>query len=311
MAISEKISERLYKQGYRIVGNHSAVKVCTWSKKALLDKGNCYKEQFYGIKSHQCVQMAPALHVCTHRCEFCWRDIEFTNADWIGEVDEPKAIVHGCIEEHRKFLVGLKGNENTNMGKFGEAYDPKHFAISLSGEPTFYPRLGELIDEVHRKEMTSFLVTNGTNPEALRKLIGEHEPTQLYITLPAPNPEVYAKVCAPLVEGTWEKILESLSLMKEFKCRRAIRLTLAKDLNMVNPEEYAELMKTIDADFFEIKAYMHVGYSINRLRIESMPRHHEVKEFAEKLAELTGLKILDEKEESRVVLLGKEKVNIR
>jgi len=38
--------------------------------------------------------------------------------------------------------------------------------------------------------MTAFLVTNGTNPEA----IGEVRPTQLYISLNAPNEETYRRV---------------------------------------------------------------------------------------------------------------------
>ena len=71
--------------------------------------------------------------------------------------------------------------------------NPKHFAFSLSGEPTFYPRLPELIDELKKRNITSFLVTNGTNPEMLKKLI-EHPPTQLYLTLPAPDEETYKKV---------------------------------------------------------------------------------------------------------------------
>ena len=38
-----------------------------------------------------------------------------------------------------------------------------------------------------------------------------------------------------------------------------------------------------------------------------MPSHEETMEFSKKLAKLTGLKLLDEKKESRVVLLGKDK----
>ena len=39
-----------------------------------------------------------------------------------------------------------------------------------------------------------------------------------------------------------------------------------------------------------------------------MPRHHEIKEFAEKIAKLSNLKIIDEKQESRVVVLGKKRL---
>ena len=142
--IAEK-KERLEKQGYRLVGNHSAIKVCTWTKKAIRGEDICYKCTFYGLNTWQCVQMTPALHVCTHRCNFCWRDIEFTFPEWIGPVDEPKDIVDGCIREHVKYLQGFGGNPKASKEKLDSAMKPLHFAISLSGEPTAYPRLPELV----------------------------------------------------------------------------------------------------------------------------------------------------------------------
>lgn len=39
--ISEELIENLEKQGYRIVGNHYAIKVCLWCKKALRDEDTC------------------------------------------------------------------------------------------------------------------------------------------------------------------------------------------------------------------------------------------------------------------------------
>ncbi|HJN62564.1 MAG TPA: radical SAM protein, partial [Candidatus Parcubacteria bacterium] len=185
-----------------------------------------------------------------------------------------------------------------------------HFAISLSGEPTLYPKLPELIKEIHSRGMTSFLVTNGTNPDMLKKLL-KHQPTQLYITLPAPDEETYKNVCKPLIKGGWNKIKESLDLLSKFNCRKAIRMTLVKDINMNNPEGYAKLLKDAKPDFIELKAYMWVGYSIERLSIENMPRHPEIKEFAEKITKLTNLKIIDEKTNSRVVLLMEKDRNDR
>ena len=38
------------KQGYRFIGNHSAVKTCEWTKKSLINKGSCYKQKFYWNK---------------------------------------------------------------------------------------------------------------------------------------------------------------------------------------------------------------------------------------------------------------------
>jgi len=63
----------LEKQGYRIVGDHSAVKLCHWMRQSLYYNRPCYKQTFYGIESHRCVQMTPAVDWCSENCNFCWR----------------------------------------------------------------------------------------------------------------------------------------------------------------------------------------------------------------------------------------------
>ena len=302
--LSEGRKKDLYKQGYRLIGNHSAVKVCMWTKKAIKKEDVCYKNTFYGINSHRCVQMTPALPFCSQRCEWCWRDIEFTKPKWSGKVNDPKDIIEGCISGQIKYIQGFGGNPKANKKRYKEAHEPLHFAISLSGEPTLYPKLPELIDELKKRRITSFLVTNGTNPEMLKKLI-KHQPTQLYITLPAPDEETYIKCCKPLIKGGWKKINQSLSLLKKFK-RNVIRLTLVKNKNMVKPEKYAELIKKYKPMFVECKAYMWVGHSKKRLKLQNMPLHNEIKEFAKKISKYSSYKIIDEKKESRVVLLMKK-----
>lgn len=239
---------------------------------------------------------------CTHRCVFCWRDVRENLTPKV--IDIPKDIVDGCIAAQKDILRGFGGNKKRDTKRYEESLKPLHFAISLTGEPCLYPKLPELVDEIKSREMTAFLVTNGTVPEMLKKLI-EHQPTQLYITLPAPDEETYLKTCNPIIEGTWNKIKESLALIKNFK-RSTIRLTLVKGINMVNPEGYAELIKQAEPNFVELKAYMWVGHSRERLTLENMPLHKDILEFAEKIAKASGLKIIDQKPESRVVLLMKK-----
>lgn len=299
--ISDLRKQELEKQGYRIVGKHSAIKICTWCKKSIRGEGICYKNAFYGINSWRCIQMSPWF-ACTHRCVFCWRDVRENLVP--KEVDSPKNIVDGCIKEQTAILQGFGGNEKRDKEKYKEALKPLHFAISLTGEPCLYPKLPELVDEIHSRGMTTFIVTNGTVPEMLKKLIN-HQPTQLYITLPAPDKATYLKTCNPLDESSWDKIQESLALAKEFK-RSCFRLTLVKNVNMINPEGYAEIIKKADPSFVEAKAYMWVGHSRERLEQKNMPLHEEIVEFAKQIAEASGWKIIDEKPESRVVLLMKE-----
>ncbi len=184
--------------------------------------------------------------------------------------------------------------------RWREAFEPKHVAISLAGEPTLYPYLPELIEKFHKKGMTTFVVTNGTNPDVVGKL----KPTQLYISLNAPDRETYQKACAPLAD-TWENIKQSLETMRS-GTRTAIRITLTKGVNMISPEGYARIIELAEPDYVELKSYMHLGFSRNRLNRDSMPSHEEVLDFSKKVATVLGYSIADESQNSRVVLLSKD-----
>nr|WP_048060618.1 4-demethylwyosine synthase TYW1 [Methanothermus fervidus] len=304
MRVEKKEIERLKKMGYHFVGKnqHTAVKTCLWTKKSLLDEGVCYKEKFYGIRSHRCLQMSPSVFFCQHRCLFCWRDLISKSYKWEGPYDDPKEIVDGCIEAQRALLCGFFGNEKANKKKVLEAQNPNNAAISLVGEPTLYPLIDELIEEFHRKNFTTFLVTNGLLPERLENL--NEEPTQLYISLEAPNKDKYIKICRPLVKDGWEKLNKSLEIMPTFNCRKVIRITAIKGINMDYPDKFAELIKIAEPDFVEVKAYMYLGYSRKRLKMENMPLAQEVFDFANEISKEVGMEIVDKSERSRVALLG-------
>lgn len=297
-------SERLERAGYRIIGRHSAVKVCHWTKRSLLDRGVCYKEKFYGgelgVRSHLCLQMTPAVWFCDHKCVHCWRDTGLTRSSWEGEPDDPARILDMAVLAQRELLSGFGGNPNVNRKKLEEAKSPKHCAISLAGEPTLYPLIGDLIEECGRRGMTSFLVSNGMHPEVLEEIPC---PSQLYISVLAPNEELYRRICAPLISGGWERLLRSLEVVRSLDCRTAIRITLVKGLNDAEAEAYAPIVLRAEPKFVEVKGYMWVGFSRARLKLENMPSHADVVSFAEKLARSTGYSISDEQQASRVVLL--------
>jgi tRNA wybutosine-synthesizing protein 1 len=71
--------------------------------------------------------------------------------------DEPEEIVEGSIKEQHRVLIGYKATPGIDKQKLKEAQTPKHVAISLTGEPTLYENLGELIRILHKKEFTTFL----------------------------------------------------------------------------------------------------------------------------------------------------------
>lgn len=303
MSLNKKQVEKLESSGYRFVGshNHAAAKICHWTKQSILDKGVCYKEKFYGIESHRCLQMAPAAPNCQQKCEFCWRDLSYTQTQWEGEYDDPKTIIDEAVKAQNNLLCGFFGNDKANKEKLEESKTPTNAAISLAGEPMLYPEIDELIAEFNRRNFTTFVVSNGQCVDKLKNL--ENEPYQLYLSLDAPTKKIYNDVCQPQISEGWDNLNQSLDTLASFNSRTCIRTTCVKGRNMTNPEKYAELIKKANPDFVEIKAYMCVGSSRHRLTPDNMPTFDEVKSFAQKIGENCGKKIVNESEVSRVVLL--------
>lgn len=304
MSFNKSQQEKLEKSGYRFVGKHghAAAKICHWTRQSILDRGVCYKEKFYGIESHRCLQMSPAVPNCQQECEFCWRDLSYTQTSWEDkEYDDPKTIIKEAIEAQNNLLCGFFGNDNANRKKLEETKKPTNAAISLAGEPTLYPEIDELIAEFNRQNFTTFLVSNGLYVDKLKNL--ETEPYQLYLSLDAPTKKIYDAVCRPRINNAWNNLNESLETLSSFDSRTCIRNTCVKGRNMVNPELYAKLIEKADPDFVEVKAYMCVGSSRERLTLYNMPTFAEVKDFAQKIGDECGRKIVNESEISRVVLL--------
>ena len=304
MSFNENHIKQLEKTGYRFLGKHghAAVKTCHWTRQSIVDKGVCYKEKFYGIKSHRCLQMSPAIFNCQQECEFCWRDLTYTQTTWNDEnYDDPKTIIDDAIKAQNNLLCGYYGNDKANKKKLEEMKNPTNAAISLAGEPTLYPKIDELIGEFNRRDFTTFVVSNGQCVDRLRNL--ENDPYQLYLSLDAPSKKVYDDLCQPQIKNAWDNLNESLETLSSFKSRTCIRNTCVKGKNMENPEEYGKLIKNSSPDYVEIKAYMFVGSSRKRLNLNNMPTFNEVKKFASKIGAECGKEIINESEVSRVVLL--------
>jgi tRNA wybutosine-synthesizing protein 1 len=193
---------------------------------------------------------------------------------------------------------------SVEKARYLEARNPKHVAISLAGEPTIYPHLSEFIELIHQRDMTSFLVTNGTTPKALENL---SLPTQLYVTIAAPDKETHQQLLKPGIQNAWEKLCETQDLLQSLSCRRANRLTMVAGHNMHDLRGYASLIERGEPDFVEVKGYMFIGASRGRLNRDNAPSHQEIRAFSEKLATLTGYYLTDEQIESRVVLLSRKK----
>lgn len=303
-----EVKKILEKQHYHIVGEHSGVKLCHWLGEKLLRGRSCYKESFYGIQSHRCLQMSPTVNNCNQSCLFCWR-YQGSSEMGLDKEDEPEKILEGAVEGQRRLITGYKGDERTAPEMWAEAWEPNMVAISLAGEPTLYSQLGGFIEACHKRGMTTFLVTNGTLPEALEKL--DPLPRQLYVTVAAPNEEIYRKLCVPLVRDGWQRLNRTLELLPSLGTRTVIRHTLVDGWNMGHEKEYARLVEKANPLFVEPKGYVFVGYSRERMHNSNMPSQDKVGEFAKNLCAETGYEILAEQKASRVVLLGNDKKKMR
>ena len=298
----QDLSTELSNQGYQLVGRHSAVKTCYWTRQSLLAGRDCYKGRFYGIQSHRCIQMSPAIDSCNLHCRFCWRNQGWENDESMPEYDDPESLLDRSIEAQQRAISGFKGEAEVPEARWDEARQPRHIAISLTGEPTLYPKMNRFLELCHERGITTFLVTNGTNPDALRAL--DPLPTQLYVSVTAPNEEVFRRLTLPAQADAWARLLESLEIVRGLRTRRVVRHTLVRGWNLGWADAYGELDLIARPEFIEPKGYVYMGRSRQRLGRDHVPEHEEIAAFAERLARRTGYRVLDASADSKVVLLG-------
>ncbi|HSD04826.1 MAG TPA: radical SAM protein [Nitrosopumilaceae archaeon] len=186
---------------------------------------------------------------------------------------------------------------------------PSHYAISLSGEPTMYPKLPQLIRYLKTLPETKsiFLVTNGQEPEMIQRLQDEDAlPTQLYLSTNAPNEETFQAINKPRYKDSWERWNTTLEMLPKLNTRTVIRMTLIKDYNAKEDliPEFARMLKRASPHFIEVKSYMHVGRSTNRLDYSNVLEMDEVRHFGSKLAKSSEIfSVMDESIMSRIVVL--------
>ncbi|KAI1377657.1 radical SAM superfamily-domain-containing protein [Hypoxylon crocopeplum] len=272
----------LTKQGYTIVGSHSGVKICRWTKSALRGRGSCYKFSFYGIASHQCMETTPSLS-CSNKCVFCWRHgTNPVGTTWRWVVDPPEMIFNGVKAGHYQKIKMLRGIPGVRAERFAEAMRIRHCALSLVGEPIFYPHINEFLALLHGERISSFLVCNAQHPEQLAALKAV---TQLYVSIDASNRESLRKIDRPLHRDFWERFQRCLDILREkrFRQRTVFRLTLVKGFNVDDEVDgYADLVERGLPCFVEIKGVTYCGTSSSAgagLSMANVPFYAEVTEF--------------------------------
>lgn len=299
------------KSGYRLLGKfkHSAIEICRWTKSRLRGKRNCYKIA-YGIASHRCIQITPTLDFCNLSCSHCWRTFGNQRFKAQRNWDSPKDIIDDAIKQQRLLLSGFGGNDATKPEILKEAMEPKHFAISLDGEPTLYPYIAELVKEITSRGATAFLVTNGTMPHKLKELLEKNAiSTNLYISVYGTNEKMFYEITNKRIPGLWNKVVESLKLFPAFSardCRTVFRITSVRELTLRDPEGYARLIKLSQPLFVELKGFTLIGESRQRLTFDHVPTMQEIEDFANKISKLTGYIVKFKDKFSRVVILVKD-----
>ena len=308
--IKPRVSEQLKKAKYG-VADHSTVALCHWTKKSFKHEGSCYKHKFYGISTHSCMEFSPAGMYCENRCVYCWRPMEFYDSMKMEpeHVAEPKEIMEKLMEERKKLIMGHYGDSRSDKHRLDESLKPSHYAISLSGEPTMYPKLPELIKYLKSLQETKsiFLVTNGQEPEMIQRLKDENAlPTQLYLSTNAGDYESFLRINKPKYDDSWQRWNKTLQMLKELNTRTVLRITLIRDYNDHNEmiPAFAKMLEESSPHFVEIKSYMHVGRSTNRLERENMLEMEEVKNFSKEIVNQSkNFSIMDESYVSRIVIL--------
>lgn len=264
----------LKKEGYKLIGTHSAVKLCRWTKHQLRGRGGCYKHTFYGITSYQCMEATPSL-ACANKCVFCWRHHKNpVGKEWRWKTDDPYEIVDEAVKTHVKMIKEAKGIPGVKMDRWKEAHTVRHCALSLVGEPIMYPRIDEFLGELHNRDISTYLVTNGQHPQQIANI---RPITQLYVSVDAPTPESLIAIDRPLFQDAWERLQQSLSMLKDKGQRTVARLTVVKGWNSDEVEGYAKLIALGHVSLVEVKGVTFCGKSdASNLNMSNTPWHHEV-----------------------------------
>ncbi|XP_029964888.1 S-adenosyl-L-methionine-dependent tRNA 4-demethylwyosine synthase TYW1 isoform X2 [Salarias fasciatus] len=307
--ITPALRNALTKQGYKLIGSHSGVKLCRWTKSMLRGRGGCYKHTFYGIESHRCMETTPSL-ACANKCVFCWR--HHTNpvgTEWRWKMDPAHKILEDAVEKHQGMIRQFRGVPGVKPERYEEGLAVKHCALSLVGEPIMYPEINAFIRLLHQQHISSFLVTNAQFPEEIRSLVPV---TQLYVSVDASTKDSLKKIDRPLFKDFWPRFLASLRALGEKRQRTVYRLTLVKAWNVEEMLAYSELIALGQPDFIEVKGVTYCGESsASTLTMANVPWHQEVVAFVQQLADmLPQYEIACEHEHSNCLLIAHTKFKV-
>ncbi len=154
-------------------------------------------------------------------------------------MDGPLDIVSQAISLHQQMVKEYSGVPGVVSERVKEGLAVRHCALSLVGEPIMYPEINALVDELHSRRISTFLVTNAQFPDRIQNL---HPVTQLYVSVDAATPSSLKAIDRPLFPDYWERFVGSLTALRDKAQRTVYRLTLVKGWNMEEVQQYAQLV---------------------------------------------------------------------
>ena len=102
-------------------------------------------------------------------------------------------------------------------------------------------------------------------------------------------------------------------LLQKLDTRTVLRMTMIRNHNDSESmiPAFAEMINRAKVHFIEIKSYMHIGRSTNRLNRSDMLEFEEIGQFAGQLAKKSQMySIIDDSPVSRIVLLQNQQRQI-
>jgi wyosine [tRNA(Phe)-imidazoG37] synthetase (radical SAM superfamily) len=204
------------------------------------------------------IDLSPSQKQCNFDCVYC----ELKGAKPVDKIQNPPRVQE-VIAQLKEALIKY----------------PKLDVITFTanGEPTLYPYLNELINEVDKikKEVKTLILSNASNihiksiVEALKKI------DIVKLSLDCVSPRCFKKIDRPLNKIDIEKIIEGMIAFRKIYYRQfVLEILVVKDINDKEEEFFAikEALKDIKPDRIDIgtidrpPAYKVKGVSIERLQ---------------------------------------------
>jgi tRNA wybutosine-synthesizing protein 1 len=121
---------------------------------------------------------------------------------------------------------------------------------------------------------------------------------------------MFFKINGPKRKDAWERWQKSLEFLSDAKTRTVLRFTLIRNFNNESRfhDNFKKIIETGQPHFVELKSYMHIGMSTNRLEHSNMLEMQEVRNFTKGLvSKLSDYITMDESVVSRIVVLQNKK----